>query len=99
MPQINKPNSYCHRLIRDTARSMAEEIYEVGASDNDWYEKYPDRKAYVKAAWPLLIEEARATLARLLTTPINEKLKEQISEALILDNTLRADRAGIRWKH
>lgn len=97
MPQLNAPNSYCHKLIRQTARAMAKEVYEVNASDNEFYLKYPDRKRYVAASWGLFIEDAREALAKLLTTGLPESMKDEIAEALVLDNTMRADRATLRW--
>lgn len=91
--------AHCHHLLRSTARSMAKEVYEEMMRDNTtyalWKKQCPEltphlaRKKFVHLLWPHLLEQARATLARLLTTNISESLKEQISDALIKDNLLR----------
>jgi hypothetical protein len=75
---------------------MAQEVYEKNASrSNEFYEKYPDREAYVSSCWALYLDAARTTLAQLLTTNMEESLKEQIHEALIRDATLRRGREGV----
>lgn len=47
---------------------------------------------YVKRMWPLYIDPARDTLTHLLTTLSNDVLKNEISEALILDASLKRGR-------
>jgi hypothetical protein len=88
--------AHVHRLIAETAEGMAQEVYETWASrSNEFYAKYPDRKAYVRECWPLYIDAARATLAQMLGSNIDETLKKQIHEALIRDATLRRGREGV----
>jgi len=75
---------------------MAQEVYEKNAGkSNDFYEKYPDREAYVSSCWALYLDAARATLTQLLTTNMDEVLKDQIHEALVRDATLRRGREGV----
>jgi len=88
--------AHAHKMVAETAKKMAEEIYEKNAGrSNEFYAKYPDLAAYVAECWPLYLEPARATLAQLLTTNLEESLKEQIHEALIKDATLRRGREGV----
>jgi hypothetical protein len=75
---------------------MAEEVYEKNASrSNEFYAEYPDLQSYVEKCWPLFLEAARATLAQLLTSSLDENLKIQIHDALIKDATLRRGREGV----
>ena len=88
--------AHAHKLVAKTAQEMAHEVYEKNAGrSNDFYAKYPDRDAYVKECWPLYLDAARATLAQLLTTNMEDNLKDQIHEALIKDATLRRGREGV----
>jgi hypothetical protein len=88
--------AHAHKMVAKTAQEMAEAVYEKNAGrSNEFYAKYPDMKAYVAECWPLYLESARTTLAQLLTTNIDESLKEQIHEALIKDATLRRGREGV----
>lgn len=80
---------HVHKVIAETAKSMAGEIYESMAESNDWYKRNPSRSKFVKAVWPTLVDEARATLARMLALPGGEELKETIADALIKDNALQ----------
>jgi hypothetical protein len=93
----------CHKLIRDTARDMAEELYEVVMKNNAIYEHWkrccPEltrdiaRALFVDMMYPKLIEEARATLAALLATnAIDEHRKTVIYDALVQDEPLRQRR-------
>jgi hypothetical protein len=86
-------------MVRETAREMAGAIFEEVMKDNErwklWQELCPEltpsggQKAYMDLAWPHLVEQARATLAQMLTGGLNDDLKELIANALILDNQLR----------
>lgn len=87
------PHAATHELIRDTAVEMAEALYEECAKrSNEWWAERPDRKKWVQETWPLLIEEARSTLAKMLSGPLPDNLKEQIFDAISLDNTVRSGR-------
>ena len=90
--------AHCHFLIKETAEGFASALFEEVMQDNDrfkaWQMLCPGkateeiRKEYVRVAWPKLLEQARATLAKMLHGPYDECLKKQIHQALILDNSL-----------
>lgn len=92
--------SYCHELVRETAKALAGEIYESAMRFNDnydvWKRMCPDlspeklQAEFIKLMWPRMLGDARATLAKMLAEPIAESLKEQIYRALILDGQIRA---------
>jgi hypothetical protein len=98
----------CHELVAATAKEMAGALYEALMADDeayaDWQAMNPDvakaklQGRFIARTWPKLIEQARATLAKLLNTSLNDDLKDQIAKALILDNTLlgRPKGAGLR---
>jgi len=97
-PLIRLPGkgAHAHKLVAKTAMEMAQEVYEKNASrSDDFYKKYPDREEYVSSCWALYLDAARATLAQLLTTNMEENLKEEIHEALVKDATLRRGREGV----
>lgn len=93
---------HAHKLIRDTARGMAEVVYESIMKDNNIYANWkamcpelePDlaRKRFVILLYPRLLEEARHTLAQMLDKSYPEVLKEQIHDALVKDNLFREGR-------
>lgn len=95
---------YCHELIRETAMALAGELYEKAMRDNEnhatWKLMCNDMTSeqrlaeFIQLMWPRMIEDARATLARMLATSQNEVLKEHIYNALILDGQLRAKGKG-----
>jgi len=88
--------AHAHKLVAKTAMEMAQEIYEKNAGkSNDFYEKYPDREAYVSSCWGMYLDAARATLAQLLTTNMEDSLKDEIHDALVKDATLRRGREGV----
>lgn len=90
---------HVHFYVAETAKSAALEHYEIlmGAMNElyaEWKRQHPGmsakalQAAYVKRHWGKYVELARATLARILATSSDERLKETIYEALLLDNTL-----------
>lgn len=97
-----------HRLIAETAMEMANELFEVYARENDVYRKMradgqvtekQAREFFVMRMMPKLYEDARANLASCLAEPddrVTPKMKEDIYEALCLDNDLRANRLVAR---
>lgn len=100
-------NASCHKLIAETAKAMALEAADeaLGLSNplfKKLKEKYPEKsrgellKLLAGKTWPSLIPQARATLAKMLTGPLDQGLKDQISSALILDNTLPGRRPRAR---
>lgn len=98
-----KPKSHAHWYVRDTAIAMAHELYEMLMLDDKqykvWKNRYPDRPAkfleerFVSLTYPTLIEQARAALAGVLATTMDDDLKATIYEALLLDATLVRGRA------
>jgi len=75
---------------------MAQEVYETWASRSDeFYQENRSMEEYVEKCWPLYLDAARATLAQLLTTALDDSLKDQIHDALIKDATLRRGREGV----
>ena len=97
-PLVRLPgkDAHAHKLVAKTAMEMAQEIYEKNAGkSNDFYEKYPDREAYVSSCWGMYLDAARATLAQLLTTNMEDSLKDEIHDALVKDATLRRGREGV----
>lgn len=83
-----------HKLIADTAKQMAAEVYEVLAKDNAFFRRFPRRRHYVAAQWPVFVPDARATLAQMLTGDAPQGVKDQIEEALMLDRPLRDKTVG-----
>ena len=84
-----------HHLVAKTAKEMARALYEEWASKSDlFYSEHRSMEEYADEAWPMFVEAARATLAKMLATNLSEELKNQIADALIKDNALRTRRRG-----
>lgn len=88
------PSKRClgHRMVVTLAMKIANEEYERYAHNNTWYAANPHRKPWVLAATPFYTEPARATLATMLAGNYPEPLKQQIADALIMDNAFRGKR-------
>lgn len=72
-----------HVLIKKTCMEMAGEYYEYMAKQDLFYARWPDQDAYIEIAWPVFIEEARASLAQMLSLPsVPQNWKDDIHEAL-----------------
>lgn len=85
-----KPPRHCHKLVRDTAKAMAAEIYEELASkDNLFYKRWPRERIFIEKKWGLFVDDARTTLAQMLGGALDDGLKKTIADALILDNQFR----------
>lgn len=80
----------CHKLVAETAQEMARHLYELNAINNEFFARWPKRRAFVNVMWPSLIDQARATLAAMLQSELGDSLKKDIHEALLLDHSLRA---------
>jgi hypothetical protein len=80
--------AYVHRLIKKTAVEFAQTFYEDAAHDNDFYKMYPDAKTFARRQWKYFIEPVRQTFVHMLTTEMPEAAKEEIAEALILNQQL-----------
>ncbi len=80
---------FCHKLVEKTAKDMAWEAYEARATDNVFYKQFPNQRKYVAHNWKHFIRFARETLVRMLGMPqYSEHLKEEIFEALMLEQTI-----------
>lgn len=97
---------HAHFLVAETAEKIAHAQFEQVMKDNKifnrWKRLCPDltteelEKRWVKMAVPGLLEQARHTLADLLSTNLADDLKATISDALIKDNSLRRGRNARR---
>lgn len=87
--------THCHWLIAKAAKEMAGAQYEELARNDAWYRKHPDQKAFIGAYWGNYCEIARRTLAQMLGMNYPESVKEQIEEALILDNGYAKGRRSV----
>ncbi len=91
LSRLNRPvkaKGVVHHMIADTAKGMAEVIYEDAAHDNDFYKRYPDVKAFVRKRWQSFIQPAREQLAEMLGMPdsmVSAHMKAEIHEALLLN--------------
>lgn len=95
---MTKSGAHCHKLIAETAINMTHELYGATMQNNvlfsRWKKRHPGlspkglERVFVNRYWAQSIEMARATLAHMLTLPAYEGLKDEISEALILDASL-----------
>lgn len=100
MTNANRPSLHAHKLVVETAFAMGCELYDAVMQDNEWYRIWKAEKRnvglspkalemkFVSKVLPKLIPQARATLASMLRTTQDEKTRETIYEALLLDNTL-----------
>lgn len=92
----------CHKLIYATAVEMAGALYDEMMKDNFWWEQWKGKcqglsragmqRKFIKQNLPAMIPQARATLAGMLSRPIDIGMKDEIMEALVLDNGLRQGR-------
>jgi len=95
------PGLNAHKLVASVAIEMAQELFEEYARVNEVYaamraqgkrEKVL-RKTFVKRVAPKFLEEARKALSNLLIQEhVSQMAKDEIYEALILDNEMRANR-------
>lgn len=98
-----RPSAHAHWLVRNTAVEMAHELYDTLMADNEWYKTWKKQNPsldraeletrFVEKNLAGLLPQARATLAGMLRTTMDERLKEEIYQALILDATLVKGRA------
>jgi hypothetical protein len=98
------PAGHAHKLVAKIAEEAAKELYEVVMGDNviraEWKRQNPGLNEkmliakFVKKNLAKCIPFARATLTRMLTVTVDEGLKEEILDALVLDASLRRGRGG-----
>lgn len=92
-------SAHCHKLVAKVAQEAAGELYEKLMGDDEiyaeWKRQNPNltpkqlESRFIAKNWGRCIDFARATLATMLRSPtVDEKLKEDIMEALVLDATL-----------
>lgn len=100
-PHERTAKFHCHQMVYDTALELARTTVEYYArTNNAWWKENKDKfEFHAKRLAPKLLEQARTTLAGLLAQPIPELLKEQITDALIKDNSLRVQRGKYRVEH
>jgi hypothetical protein len=87
--------THCHWLIAKTAKEMAGAQYEELARNDAWYRTHPSQKDFIAAYWSKYTETARATLAKMLALNFSESIKEQIADALILDDGYAKGRRSV----
>lgn len=90
--------SFVHVQVKKTAIGLCEQNYDELMSNDwvykTWKEQHPGmgakglRKVFVDKNWGRYIPAARATLALLLRSPIDDALKEEIVQVLVEDSTL-----------
>jgi hypothetical protein len=98
------PGLNCHRLVAGVAVNMAAALWEKYAAENGFYRRMrangqvtekAARRLFLARVGPRMLEDARLALADMLTQPdtlVPQARKDEIAEALILDNDLRAKR-------
>lgn len=89
---------HCHKLVFETAKSMAHELYDALMQKNDWYALWKTQNPglgakaledrFVRKNHAKMVPAARAALAGMLSGPYPDEVKDQIFEALLLDNSL-----------
>lgn len=94
----DRPTAHAHLRVRDVAVAMAHELYDTMMHDNVWYDywkkQHPSMNArqledvFVRKNLGRMLPQARATLAQMLRTSSDEKMKEEIYDALVKDDTL-----------
>ena len=76
--------------------AMAAEFWEVMAREDNpkgqWRGWHPKQQSFAENHFGKFLEAARGALTHMLTTPIDETIKNQIHEALVLDRPLREHR-------
>lgn len=92
---------HVHPMVLSIAKEMANEWFEVYASDDRWYRAFKEaggternaRRQFVLRVAPRFYEEARKALTDVLSQPdVPEYTKQKVHEALTRDNLMRANR-------
>jgi hypothetical protein len=105
---VAKTVIYAHKLVRDTAVSMAHELYDAMMMHDNWWKQWQEQnpgvsrhtleQRFVNKNLPLLVPQARAALAKCLqpgqVAGMTDKQRDEIAQALILDNQLVDSRAA-----
>lgn len=86
------PDTTMHAMVAEVAIGMARELYDQLKSDNAFYKhnnSKDDERYFLERIAPLCRKGARAILGEMLTrNDVSEIEKEQIHQALVLDNSL-----------
>lgn len=78
-----------HKQIAATAKGLAAEHWERLSSNNAFHRRWPKVEPYVAHNWRHYIDMTRQVMAAMLGSPkYDEKMKAEISEALLLDATV-----------
>lgn len=91
-----------HKLVAKTAQEIAAEVYEVLASNNNFFKAYPKQRIFVNKCWSQFLGDARKALTRMLqpdpnsdplhpTYRFSEHIRNEIFEALCLEGELKAN--------
>lgn len=92
----NNNGPRAHRLVMRQAKEFCIALHEKFCMQLPGFaQKWPDPEAFAKCFWPHFCAEARATLAQLLASTMNERLKEQIHDGLMKDHSLAHTRDNI----
>jgi hypothetical protein len=87
-----KARGMVHKLVADTAKGMAEAVYEALCSkSNAFYVLWPSAPDFVMRRWHSFIQPAREQLSEMLGMPdsqVNPDQKAEIYEALLKHNAV-----------
>jgi hypothetical protein len=89
-PPPVKAKGVVHKLVAETAKALAQAVWEEGASkSNDFYAKWPSPEGFVRKRWQSFIQPARTHLAEMLHPSMHsqtsQEMRDQIHEALLLN--------------
>lgn len=105
--QKKQVDKHAHNMVVKLSKEMAGAMYDTLMKKNEWYAEWQRKNPectpkqlelrFIERTHGTLIEEARATLAQMLSIPsIDELTKEKIYESLLLDKTLTRGRVSNR---
>ena len=99
---MTKRFRHAHPLVAKVAREIVGAMYAPLMQDNALYDLWKKQnpgctskqleERFIAKNWGKGVEGARATLATMLSRPIDNREKEIIHEALVLDASLRMGR-------
>lgn len=82
---MKKIAKYTHNVIKQVAIEICGAFYDHAAKNNEFYQAWPNEQRFLRANWPLFIEDARRSLAQMLTrSSLPEDVRDDIAAALIL---------------
>ena len=82
-------DSFAHQMVAHVQQEMAQSVYEELAKNDQFYQQWPDRAAFIKMCAPTLRDAARGVLSEQLARhDVSHAEKEQIYEALLLDKVI-----------